>query len=145
MGVGSSAKRCVNPKYPVLHLGVSVLSVCYIVSLSQRLWLPQPSLSNADLLKSRAWSSGLPWPNPLGCSPTDSPVQQGLTALQVLSLTLWWSWQEDEDGNGSSGWGEGSEVYAPWDPCQRHFCAPQLRVLSIQICRADIQHASSMC
>lgn len=30
---GSCTKKCVNPKYPVLHLGISVLNVC----LSQRL------------------------------------------------------------------------------------------------------------
>lgn len=42
-----------------------------------------------------------------------------LTAMQVLSLTPWWSRQEDEDVNGSSGAGQGSEVYAPCNAHQR--------------------------
>lgn len=114
MDAGSSTKSCVNPKYPVLHLGVSVLSVCHAASLSQRrspntsvkrsnirvpasgtLWVPEPPLSNADLPKSHAWTSRPPWLNTPWCSPC-AAEPRSLVCSQLHTLVVmiggWGCW-----------------------------------------------------
>lgn len=125
----------------ILFLGVSVLSVCHTASFSQSLspntsvtpWATtlqcrSPKISCLELWTPMTESPEMfSYKHPCAAGP-HSPAGSQLHTLVVMA------------GGWGCQWQLRLRSYAPWNSCHRHFCAPQLRVLSIQIWRADTQN-----